>query len=393
MPKRAMGTCSPTHINVYASTKSRRVMSDSEVRSLEADESVATTPCKSPQVQAPARDTIFGDTQFTLRQCVGRGAYGSVWSAVTQCDAADALAPPTHAVKIFDQFPCGPDATAKERDEREKEQAEDCDREAKTHSALLKFDATTAHAHVVVFTSSGFDAVTNLNYIVFPYTNNPTLDQFMRDRGGQPGVYTMQSFAIVKELAHSLFMGLEFLHAAGIIHRDISPSNIFVTQTGIKLLDLGLASTEEDAPLRPYVVMRWYRPFEVLIHAQQTTAIDIWSVSLLLQFMVHGKHMLPGDTSFEQLLLVLSVTGHVPPGQFELLTAKQQRAVAFAVRAAPTRARVNAAVQWKGTGRHPNFTSVQFQALGDLLFHMQSSDPLLRKSAHDLLADPFFNTN
>ena len=37
---------------------------------------------------------------------------------------------------------------------------------------------------------------------------------------------------------------LDKAHAAGIVHRDLKPANVFLTKTGSKLLDFGLAPTQ-----------------------------------------------------------------------------------------------------------------------------------------------------
>ena len=42
-------------------------------------------------------------------------------------------------------------------------------------------------------------------------------------------------------LAISVADGLTVLHHHGIVHRDLKPSNIFVTPTGVKILDFGVA--------------------------------------------------------------------------------------------------------------------------------------------------------
>jgi serine/threonine-protein kinase len=77
-------------------------------------------------------------------------------------------------------------------------------------------------------------------YIVMEYYDGRTLEQLMKERPGLPPEIAIR---ILLEVAY----GLEAAHALDIVHRDVKPANIILTnQGGVKIADFGLARKSDS---------------------------------------------------------------------------------------------------------------------------------------------------
>ena len=72
-------------------------------------------------------------------------------------------------------------------------------------------------------------------YIIMEYLDGRTLKSILKEKGKIP-------YQEAIGYALPVLYALENVHKAGIIHRDIAPDNIFITNDGkVKLLDFGAA--------------------------------------------------------------------------------------------------------------------------------------------------------
>ena len=105
-------------------------------------------------------------------------------------------------------------------------------------------------------------------------------------------------------LAEQVAEGLEAVHACGLLHRDVKPSNVVVGDDGVaRLVDFGLAahlgSVDLDAPSGspPYMAPEQVRRQRERIDART----DLYGVGGLLYAMLTGQAPHPGKTLEEVL--------------------------------------------------------------------------------------------
>lgn len=129
-------------------------------------------------------------------------------------------------------------------------------------------------------------------YIVMEFLEGQTLDRLVTNGslGATRAVEIMQQVAC----------GLEAIHSAGLIHRDLKPNNILVPGRGVpKILDLGLAKGLEAAftmtSESAIVGTPSYMSPEQLQGIPLSYASDIFSFGILLYEAVAGQYPFGGE--------------------------------------------------------------------------------------------------
>lgn len=176
-------------------------------------------------------------------------------------------------------------------------------REAKTASALN-------HRNIITIYDISSDA--GLDFIAMEYVAGKTLDQLIP----QEGMPLRKALEIGAQVADALSCA----HAAGIIHRDVKPTNIMLNEQGqVKVLDFGLAKLAEfemgefattatlDAHTRNGAIVGTfaYMSPEQAEGKKLDPRSDIFSFGSLLYEMLTGRRAFQGDSNLATLAAVL----------------------------------------------------------------------------------------
>jgi protein kinase-like protein len=149
---------------------------------------------------------------------------------------------------------------------------------------------------------------TGLAYLVMEYINGRTLQQLL----AESPVPWPRACAWAADLAHALGRA----HQAGIIHGDVKPANIMVTEDGhVKLSDFGIArfATQVSGSGRIMGTPAYLAPEQILGEPHSAKS-DLFSVGILLYQMLTGVPPFDGSSVAAVCAQILSAQP-IPPSK------------------------------------------------------------------------------
>lgn len=205
---------------------------------------------------------------YTLISRLGSGAMGSVWRV--RDDGGH-----QYAMKILRDSLAEEDASG----ERSRDQLTARERLRREAMALQK----VRHPGVCGIVDMELDDA--LAFIVTELIDGKNLREDVRSNGRYVG-------DDLERLGRKLIEAVKAVHAAGIVHRDIKPTNVMVSNTGPVLVDFGIAMGEGESHVtRTGLVMGtpgFIAP-EIIDGAESDEMSDWWSVASVLAFAATGE--------------------------------------------------------------------------------------------------------
>ena len=254
-------------------------------------------------------------TRYRIERLLGAGGMGAVYRARDLLAEQYGDPDPYVALKVLNEdFAESPDASAVLY-------SEFCLTRYLRHENVLR-----VHAFHV-------DTACERAFITMELMRGLTLDKLLCERPlGLP-------WKELRQIVLPLLDALAYAHACGVVHGDIKPSNIMLSEKGVRLFDFGLGRAEEGVlPGLPHLSRErfnaWtpgYAAPELLEHRQICASADVYAVACVIYELASGKHPfrhLPSTQARDQQLgSALKPPSHLPrQGWLALRTA-----LAFAV--------------------------------------------------------------
>jgi serine/threonine protein kinase len=183
-----------------------------------------------------------------------------------------------------------------------------------------------SHPNIIRVFYFGCDEKTDADFLTMELLRGEPLEHLIRDHPS--GLPWHRSSRLIDQLCS----GLAYAHAEGIVHSDIKPSNLFMTDASIlKILDFGIAAPLRSAetgreetlfnPRRSGAVSDRYSSLEMHLGLDADPSDDVYSAACVIYEMLTGKH------PYRKLKTPQAAQENIKPAPVKSLNKAQNRAL------------------------------------------------------------------
>ncbi len=209
-------------------------------------------------------DRVINNRYF-LHDQIGEGGMGAVFRAT---DRLTGKIVALKRVMLTDEFPSGDLSASHEHQEKRRTEI----------ASEFKILAGLRHPNIISVLDYGFDAAHQPFYTMTLLRESQTILEAGAGLDLEGKINLMEQ----------LLQGLIYLHRRGVLHRDIKPKNVLVTDDIVRLLDFGLShKTDEEGETGGSPL---YMAPELLREDEPTVASDIYAVGTLLYQLLSETH-------------------------------------------------------------------------------------------------------
>jgi eukaryotic-like serine/threonine-protein kinase len=254
---------------------------------------------------------------YQLVELLGRGGMGEVWRARHRLLAR------TAAIKLIRPELLGAGTTAETAAMLRR-----FEREAQATAAL-----TSPHTiRVFDFGETGDQRF----YYVMELLEGRDLQSLVREFGPLPAA---RAQFLLRQMCHSLAEA----HARGLVHRDVTPSNVYLCRMGldydfVKVLDFGLVKFNgrrsfepepKGKPLRTTGTPAFMAP-EIILGADVDQRADVYAIGCVAYYLLTGQPVFEGSTPRELFTMHLQAAPVPPSHRAELPIPRELDAIVLA---------------------------------------------------------------
>jgi serine/threonine-protein kinase len=264
---------------------------------------VATLPTRVLQRMGRRLRQVQEMGSYHLVELLGRGGMGEVWRAEHRLLARGA------AIKLIRPELLGASSEAEARNMLRR-----FEREAQATAAL-------SSPHTIRVFDFGVAADRTTFYYVMELLAGRDLDTLVREFGP---IAADRTLFLLKQVCHSLADA----HARGLVHRDITPANVYACRMGldydfVKVLDFGLVKVNSQSTMQQTMMTgahtttgtpAFMAPETILNEGEVDQRADVYAVGCVAYYLLTGQLVFEADTPMKMFMHHVQTTP-IPPSQ------------------------------------------------------------------------------